>query len=127
MPDESKGPCWPWCKDYLKTFTQQEIARIEAILDEREKATTLLAQTQLDRQASDMAEKYVLRETHRTELLKIQEQITGPLGMELRMRSQEQKGGALDAKLYLVIIGLPLAVSVIIAVVVNIFMAHMIK
>lgn len=113
------GPCWPWCKEFLEKLTHQEIARIESILDEREKATVLLAQNQLDKQSSEMIEKYVLQDTHRIEIKGLQNQLTGPLGLELRMRALEQAKGSLDAKLYMVIVGIPLAVSAIIYILMN--------
>lgn len=113
------GPCWPWCKEFLEKLTHQEIIRIESILKEREKATEVLARNEANKATAVMVKEYVQRETHAKDVHNLQDQISGPLGLELRMRSLEQAKGSLDAKLYMVIVGIPLAVSAIIYILMN--------
>lgn len=110
---ENLKPCQPWCKEYLKETTKLHIERIESILKEREKATILLAQSETARRESEMLEKFVLRQNYEKEIKSLQDQITGPLGIELRMRKAEQDRGVVDAKLYMIIVGIPLAVTAV--------------
>lgn len=121
------NPCWPECKEILERIIDLKIDTVNAKMEEREKATILLAQNQMERQSADLVEKYVLRETHRLDIGTLRDQLFGPIGFELRIRALEQSRGVLDAKMWLVIIGLPLAVSVIIAVVLNVMMGHILK
>ncbi|MBV6342377.1 hypothetical protein HWQ67_12350 [Candidatus Magnetobacterium casensis] len=111
----------------LEKYVELKIDTVMAILEEREKATEVMARNIVNTRTAEMERAFVLQEQHTKDISNVQGQISGPLGLELRMRSQEQSRGVMDAKLYLIIIGLPLAVSVTIAVIINIFLAHVFK
>ena len=101
----------------------------------------IAASTLVTKESQEQLVKFVLKQEMEDKLDKIQAQLTGPLGFELRMRAVEQeshgtndrekrissletRGGAISAQLYLVIIGLPIAVTTIVTIITYMIMAH---
>ncbi|MBV6343667.1 hypothetical protein [Candidatus Magnetobacterium casense] len=103
----------------LEKYIELKIGILDAVLKEREKAVENLAKQEAQNAAASIAKEYVLRETHTRDIKTLQEQISGPLGMELRMRALEQSKGVVDAKMYMILIGIPLAVSGLMYILMN--------
>ena len=73
---------------------------------EREKAALAAAQALIVKENQEQLSKFVLKQELNDSIKKLQDQLTGPLGQELRMRALELSRGSLDAKMFMIIIGL---------------------
>lgn len=118
----------PWgFVDMERHFDQlisAKLKTLERVMDEREKASIIAAQALIIKDGQDQLNKFVLKKELDDKITSIQEQLTGSLGLELRMRAQENQHGAISAQLYMVIIGLPLAVTVVITAITYLIMAR---
>jgi hypothetical protein len=96
---------------------------IEKIMTEREKAAIIAAQAFITRESQEQMVKFALKKDLDERIKTTQDQITGPLGLELRMRIVEQEShgsserekriaalelsrGSVDAKMFMIVIGL---------------------
>ena len=126
---------------YFDRIMEEKFKALKGIMDEREKTSMIAASTLVTKESQEQLVKFVLKQEMEDKLDKIQAQLTGPLGFELRMRAVEQeshgandrdkrissletRGGAISAQLYLVIIGLPIAVTTIVTIITYMIMAH---
>jgi len=108
---------------YIRDIIDLNVKGIMGIMDEREKAATVAAQALITKESHDQMAKYVLKQELDLRMKETKEQITGPLGLELRMRCVEQEShgaadrekrisalelsrGTLDAKMWMIVIGL---------------------
>ena len=115
---------------YFDRVLEEKFKAIREVMLEREKAALLAAQALITKDGQEQLAKFVLKQELGDRITLIQDQITGPLGLELRMRTVEfeshgaperekrigvleNKSGAISAQLYMIIVGIPLAVTVI--------------
>ena len=90
-------------------------------MDEREKATVMAAQALITKDGNEQLAKFVLKQELSSQITGLQDQITGSLGLELRMRALEQQKGIIDAKLYVIIIGLSALITAITTAAIRVF------
>lgn len=141
--DPEQGMPWGYIdlKRHFDEVIKLRFGTVEKVMIEREKASIIAAQALITKDGSEQLAKFVLKQELSERIKEIRDKIEGPLGLELRMRTVEQdsrgaperenrisvleqKGGALSAQLYLVIIGLPLAVAVLGTLITYIAMVH---
>lgn len=92
--------------DKVEAVFEEKIVGIVNVMTEREKAAINAAQTLITKDGQEQLNKFVLKQELSDRIKLIQEQLTGTLGLELRMRSVEQAKGVVDAKMYMIVIGL---------------------
>jgi hypothetical protein len=91
---------------HIEDVIKLTIKRVEDVMAEREKAALAAAQALIVKENQEQLSKFVLKQELNDSIKKLQDQLTGPLGQELRMRALELSRGSLDAKMFMIIIGL---------------------
>ena len=115
----------PWgyidLKEHFNELIGAKLDTVNKVMDEREKATINAAQALITKDGSEQLSKFVLKQELTSQIIGLQDQITGSLGLELRMRSLEQQKGIIDAKLYVIIIGLSALITAITTAAIRVF------
>ena len=122
---------------YFDRIISEKVSGLKDLMAEREKAALLAAQALITKDGQEQLAKFVLKQEMGDRITLIQDQITGPLGLELRMRTVEfeshgaldrekrislleQSKGVMDAKMLMIIIGLSAFITGIVTAILHI-------
>ena len=132
MCSDKYEPDITFLEKYLVKIIDLRSEGIERVMEEREKASIIAAQALITKESQEQLSKFVLKQELNERMKRIQEQLTGPLGFELRMRVVEQEShgssdrekrisalelakGAMDGKMFMIVIGLSAFVTAVVA------------
>ena len=122
--------------DKVEVVLYERVNGIEKVMVEREKAAINAAQALITKDGQEQLSKFVLKEELNSRIREIDEKIVGPLGMELRMRTVEQEShgaadrekrislleqskGVMDAKMFMIVIGISAFMTAVITTVLH--------
>lgn len=122
--------------DKVEVVLYERVNGIEKVMVEREKAAINAAQALITKDGQEQLNKFVLKEELNSRIREIDEKIVGPLGMELRMRTVEQEShgapdrekrislleqskGVMDAKMFMIVIGISAFMTAVITTVLH--------
>ena len=122
--------------DKVEVVLYERVNGIEKVMVEREKAAINAAQALITKDGQEQLSKFVLKEELNSRIREIDEKNVGPLGMELRMRTVEQEShgapdrekriglleqskGVMDAKMFMIVIGISAFMTAVITTVLH--------
>jgi hypothetical protein len=120
-----------------ESILAERVESIKAVMVEREKASINAAQALITKDGQEQMSKFVLKQELNDRIERLQEQLTGPLGLELRMRIVEQEShgsaerekrisalelqkGSFDAKLYMIIVGMSALITAVMTAILHV-------